>query len=230
MAVQIYGLSNVVREPGAILAQEPSGLVTFRESRVGKTADVITAFNSLTRNVTASPDFINLKLDSKSITYAEGGQAHLNLVWAGPDAGEGDPELPAPVWRLNRTPSSEPIDSHPEFESFAGTPDAPLNGAEFDENGLFIGFVSADPNIWGGVTKYLQFAAVVTKTSVVNSVSTNQAIPRIDTPIGAPWPLPTTVDWLKTNMDVVARGGVFEVMEEWTMSGPRGWNETLYPA
>lgn len=48
------------------------------------------------------------------------------------------------ITRINATPSTamstEPIESHPGFENIAGTPDAPLNGAVFDDKKKFLGF------------------------------------------------------------------------------------------
>lgn len=234
MAVSIFGLSALTREPGAVLAEENSGLTTFTESQVGKTADVVTAFAGLTRFVSVCPDFENLALDSKRVLYDEGGQAHLQLVWAGVGGSTSTPILPDPVWFLKRTPSEEPIDTHPDFETFAGTPAAPLNGAKFDANGLFVGFeVVVSPNVWGGITKYLEFAATLTKTSVVLSQpDPDEIIPRIETPTGSDVGVPTITgrDWMKTDFTVTRRGGVYEVFEEWTMSGQRGWNTTIYPS
>lgn len=235
MSVTIFGLTSLTRAPGAVLREENSGLLTFTEVQNGKTAAVKTAFDSLVRFVTASTDFPGLALDGKQIVFDEGGQASLQLVWAGTAISLlGVPVLPDPVWVLKRTPSEEPIDTHPNFVAFAGTPDAPVNGATFDEKGIFTGFeIVMSPNVWGGITKYLEFAATLTKTSVVkNEPSTSQVIPRINTPLGSPFTVPTIANrtWMKTDLSITQRGGVFEVFEEWTMSGQRGWNTTIYPA
>jgi len=239
MAAIIHGLADLEREPGARLKEDKSGLVTFTESQVGKTADCVTAFFSLARFLSFCPDFPGLALDDKELIYDVGGQAHLVLVWAGVGLDdEDDPVLPEPVWFLRRTPSEEPIETHPDFADFAGTPSAPNtgNGAKFDENGLFTGFeIPASPtvNTWGGISKYLEFAAVLTKTSVVSDVpDADEVIPRIDTPTGPGFGVPTIAGrtWMKTDFTITQRGSVYEVYEEWTMSGQRGWNTTLYPA
>lgn len=231
--MNIHGISSLSREPGAVLSEENSGLTTFTESQVGRTADVLSEYATLTRFVTVCPDFANLALDSKRVLYDDGGQAKIQLVWAGVGGTDEEPALPEPVWFLRRTPSEEPIDTHPNFEDFAGTSTSPLNGAQFDQNGLFTGFaVVVSPNVWGGITKYLEFSATLTKTSVVKtSPNTSEVIPRINTPSGAPFTIPSIPDrtWMKTDFTVTQRGGVFEVFEEWTMSGQRGWNTTIYP-
>ena len=233
MAATIYGLAALAREPGAVLREESNGLLTFTESQVGKTADVLAEFFLLERFVSVCADFAGLKLDSKQVLYEEGGQAKLQLVWAG-TLYEEAPVLSEPVWFLKRTPSEEPIETHPDFKDFAGTASTPLNGAEFDETGLFKGFrvPSTGTNVFGGISKYLEFAATVTKTSVkVTSPDTSEIIPRINTPTGAPFTIPTITDrtWMKTDFTLTQRGAGFEVYEEWTMSGQRGWNTTIYP-
>jgi hypothetical protein len=237
MASIIHGLTSLDREPGARLKEDKTGLVTFTESQVGKTADCVAEFFSLTRFLSVCPDFPGLALDDKEVIYDAGGQAHIVLVWAGLGIdSEEEVILPEPVWFLRRTPSEEPIETHPNFVVFAGIPASPLNGAKFDENGLFTGFeIPASPavNVWGGISKYLEFAAVLTKTSVVDSEpDADEIIPRIDTPTGPGFGVPTISGrtWMKTDFTITQRGSVYEVVEEWTMSGQRGWNTTLYPA
>ena len=239
MAVKIYGLTQLVRQPNSVLAEESSGLVTFTEEQVGRRADVESAFFNLVRFTSSSPDFPWLKLDSKRITYSDGGQSVLSLVWAG-GQGAGTPEDPEeilsePVWELKRTPSEEPIETKENFTSFAGTPSNPLNGAEFDEEtGLFIGFKvpESGDNEFGGLTKYLENRAVVTKVSITQTpLNPSQLIPRRDTPLGVPFAIPSGGDrnYLKTDFTFVRRGGVYENYEEWTLSGPNGWNSDVYP-
>jgi hypothetical protein len=236
MAVTIHGLSSVIVEPGAVLSEAAdSGAFSFQETRRGKTADIETLFNSLVRRSTAHPKYTFLGLESKSITFDEGGQAAISLLWTGSSAAtSGTPPLPAPIWTLSRSPSQEPIDTHPDFEAFAGTPASPLNGAIFDEDGLFVRFAADDPNVWGGVSKYLEMAAVLTKVSVVRTEpSSDEVIPRRETPsTGSAIDVPTITgrNWLKTDYSKKQSGSVWELTEEWTMSGQQGWNEELYPA
>ena len=235
MAASIFGLASLTQEPGAVLAEDNTGTVTFTESIVGKEADVLTAFFSLTRFTSFNTTFTGLALDSKRVAYDEGGQAHLQLVWAGVGVdGEEEPILPEPVWFLKRTPSEEPIDTHPDFYDFAGYKGAEINGATFDDKGVFSGFAIVEsPNVWGGMSKYLEFGAVLTKTSVVvDAPDPDEVIPRIETPTGSTVGVPVISGrtWMKTDFTVTQRGGVFEVFEEWTMSGQRGWNTTVYPA
>lgn len=235
MSVSVYGFDDgMEQEPGARLAEAAdSGLVTFTESRRGTTAQATTLFNTLERQTTAHPVYVNLKLESKVVFFDAGGQGVVNLVWAGSDAGSGTPALPDAVWKLSRSPSQEPIDTHPDFALFAGTPETPLNGAEFDpETGLFIGFKSANPNVFGGVTKYLEFGAVLTKISVTTtSPNTNQEIPRIDTPSGSTITVPEIDgrNWMKTDLSTEREGSIYKTFEEWTMSGQQGWNSDIYP-
>lgn len=229
MAASIFGLASLTQEAGAVISEENSGLVTYSESLVGQTAAVVAAFASLVRFTTANGTYGNLKLDSKRVFFDEGGQAKLQLVWAGPDAGTGSPVPPAPVWSLKRSPSEEPIDTHPDFATFG----IAANGAKFDADGIFIGFKTptSGTNTWGGISKYLEKAAVITKTSIVASFNPDEEIPRINTPSGAPFTIPTITgrNWMKTDLSAIQRGASFEVFEEWTMSGQQGWNTTIYP-
>lgn len=232
-----FGFDAIMVEPGAVLAvASDSGLVTFTESRRGTNAQALAVFNLVTRLVTAHPTYVNLLLDSKDLVYDEGGQAVVKLVWAGPDAGADAPVLPDPVWKLVRSPSQEPIDTHPVFESFAGILGSEINGAEFDpDTGLFIGFKTEATNVWGGVSKYLENGAVMTSTSVVvTEPSVNTVVPELDTPtpsgdnaINVPSIAGRT--WMRTDFSIVRKGGVYEVFEEWTMSGQQGWNTVIYP-
>ena len=232
-----YGSTQWEVQPGRTLSQQRNGLFTLRESRqtigVNTFAAAVLYFRSLTKGSTPAAGLPNLKLDTKDLRELPGGAYQVDLVFAGnsdkdtPD----DEDLPDPVWSLIRTPTTEPIESNPEFLDFAGTPASPLNGARFDDDGLFLGFEVGDPNIWGGTSKYLQWAATVVKESVVTSAPSGEAIPRIETPTGSPFTLPTnTVNWLKNDLTITSRAGVFELREQWQMSGVRGWNSTLYPA
>ena len=240
----IYGLDSVEREPGAALRESEAGTSVFTERLQGRRSDIENFYFSLVRRVSTNPEYPGLSLESKAHIRGEGGIHFLDLVWAGATALEPDPnnpeQLPEPVWVLKRSPSDEPIETHPQFESFAGSLGAELNGAVFDsETGLFEGFkvVAGQTNEFGGVEKFLDGGAVVQKTSVYRQVPTGistELIPRIigaSPPSGAPWPLPSggLRTWMKTDLNIVQRGAAFEVTEEWTLSGQRGWNTTIYP-
>lgn len=237
MAAYIYGLNQVERAPGATLTESGAGTAVFTERIQGRKADIEDFYFSLVRRVSTNPEYPGLSLESKAHVRGEGGIHFLDLVWAGATATDPDPnnpeELPEPVWVLKRSPSEEPIETHPEFDEF-GTAD---NGAKFDEDDLFLGFSGTGAfagNEFAGVEKFLDGGAVAQKTSVYRQVPSGistSVIPKRETPSGAPWPLPggDGRDWMKTDLNIVQRGAAFEVTEEWTLSGQRGWNTTIYP-
>lgn len=240
MAVNIYGLQNVDREPGAVLKESEAGVVTFTETRVGRPEDVEQLFFSLTRRSSTSDDFPSLSLESKKIRFGAALQHKLDLVWAGTASTQiGTEGVEEPVWILKREPSDEPIETHPDFAEFAGQLDAEENNAVFDpDTGLFEGFQSVpggvEENPFAGVEKFLDGGAVVQKTSVFRSVPSSistQPIPVREEPQGAPWDLPAGEGrtWMKTDLTIKQQGSAFEVVEEWKLSGQRGWNETIYP-
>ena len=237
----IYGLNSVERAPGAALRESDAGTSVFTERLQGRRADIEDIYFSLVRRASTNPEYPGLSLESKAHIRGEGGIHFLDLVWAGATALEPDPnnpeQLPEPEWVLKRSPSEEPIETHPDFADFAGELGAEENNAVFDpESGLFEGFkvIAGEENEFGGVEKFLDGGAVVQKTSVYRNVPASistQPIPSRESPGGAPWQLPsgTGRTWLKTDLNIVQRGAAFEVTEEWTLSGQRGWNETIYP-
>ena len=238
MAANIYGLFEVTREPGATLTENEAGTTVFNERLQGRKADIEDFYFSLTRRVSTNPDFPGLSLESKTRVFGPGGIHLLDLVWAGTAAtSTGTEPLPEPVWVLKRSPSEEPIETHPDFADFAGELGAELNNAVFNEDsGLFEGFkvVAGETNEFGGIEKFLDGGAVVQKTSVYRSVPSSistEVIPRIDSPSGAPFALPSGSGrtYMKTDLNIVQRGSAFEVTEEWTLSGQRGWNTVIYP-
>jgi hypothetical protein len=242
MAANIYGLFEVTREPGAVLTENEAGTTVFTETLQGRKSDIEDFYFSLIRRVSTNPEFPGLSLESKSRVFGPGGIHFLNLVWAGTGSARiGIGPTEEPVWVLKRSPSEDPIETHPEFEDFAGSLGAELNNAVFnEESGLFEGFksVAGEANLWAGVEKFLNGGAVVQKTSVYRQVPSGistELIPKVigsSPPAGAPWPLPSggTRTWMKTDLGIVQRGAAFEVTEEWTLSGQRGWNTVIYPS
>lgn len=238
--VNIYGLNRVERAPGATLTESDAGTSVFTERLQGRKEDIENLYFSLARRNSTNQEYTGLSLESKSLVRGEGGIHFLDLVWAGTSTTEGfspGGSLPEPVWVLKRSPSEEPIETHPDFADFAGELGAALNNAVFNpKSGLFEGFkaVAGEENEFSGVEKFLDGGAVVQKTSVYRTVPASisaQPIPTREIPSEAPWPLPSGPGrtWMKTDLNIVQRGSAFEITEEWTLSGQRGWNETIYP-
>jgi hypothetical protein len=136
--------------------------------------------------------------------------------------------LPIPVVEYTTAVNEEPITTHHNFETFAGTPASPQNGAEFrdpvtnkisnDNNvGVFERFWSNPPNAFSGVTSYL--APVLVK--------------RITTITPFPDGFTSQVGHLSggmlcTMVSVTQRGIVFQSVVEYRGAGPRGWNTAIY--
>ncbi len=123
--------------------------------------------------------------------------------------------------------SEEPIQTHPEFASFGGTPSSPLNGAIFvdyetgkksddDVRGTFDKFWSNPPNKWAGVTSYL--LPVIVKR--ITEISPSPILVDI---VGS---LEGTL--LCTSASSTQRGIVYQNVTEFRGAGPRGWNTDLY--
>lgn len=77
--------------------------------------------------------------------------AQRSLIYKGiPQTGIGETTIKASL-------SKEPIETHPDFEEFAGTPDSPVNNAIFNDDGTFSHFKSVEedcPLTETGQTKF----------------------------------------------------------------------------
>jgi len=126
----------------------------------------------------------------------------------------------------------EPIETHPDFVgTIGGTKATPLNNAKFDdETEEFIGFPANAPSHLGGVRGYLSPSSVVRATFYSSSPTTGlsdlgqrQAPPYLGfISIGG------GKNWLKTNWSRRAYGLVYQISEEYTLSGKNGWNSLIY--
>jgi len=236
MAVNLYGLNKLEKQPGASLTETDAGLVTYSEVRNGRPDDVRESYFNLVRRVSVNPVYRGLSLESKRIIEGEGGIHSLELQWAGTSSDSDDPDdpeaLPEPQYFLDQQPSEEPIDTHPNFAAFG----VEGNGAKFDNEGLFLGFSNSgafEDNPFGGLSKYLVGGRTLVRISVYRNVPSsviNTAVPSIDSPPTPPFGLPSLAgrDWLKIDASINQRGAAFEVREAWRESGPNGWLTEVY--
>ena len=101
-----------------------------------------------------------LELYNREITYHGLKQVSMTGSYFGLITSKTEPTL-------SYTPNTnqEPITSHKDFASFAGTKTTPLNGAKFDdETGEFLGFFDPDTPDLFGVSAYLIPATLLSLT------------------------------------------------------------------
>jgi hypothetical protein len=144
---------------------------------------------------------------------------------------------PEAVYELDSSAIEEPIETHPDFEDFAGTPEDPLvtggkKGNEFgavfnQDTGAFEGFVYGDKR---GVRGYLAPGAVWRMTQVQSEAPVEgvEDTGVIDPAPYGPIPAAGTRNWLYTGMTYEQRGGCYTVRYEWKLSGRRGWDADIY--
>jgi hypothetical protein len=145
--------------------------------------------------------------------------------------------LPAATYELSGTLTEEPIETHKDFEEFAGTPSAPLNGAVFldpetgkptsdDELGVFSEFSVAGDK--AGVSSYASPAVMWTETRFsVSEPSELGDLGEIDSPNGNP-PSFSGRNWLLWDVSFRRRGFIYEIRVSWKLSGRKGWDEDIY--
>lgn len=125
----------------------------------------------------------------------------------------------------------EPIETHKDFVSrIGGKSSAPLNRAKFDlETGEFLGFPADAPKDLGGTRGYLNPACTVRVSWFTRNASMGlYSLGEIASPPGNIPNPPDSRNWLKTNWGRRGFGLIYQITEEYTASGRRGWNRLVY--
>lgn len=149
--------------------------------------------------------------------------------------------LPDPTYELTTSLSQEPIQTHPDFATFAGTPSTnpPINGSVFVDPDT--GFESRKSNaIWkefafkgtanekAGIESYLAPGAEWRETKFQTSRPTGiRDVGTIESPAGSP-PTLSGRNWLAWGETYVRRGHIYQVTSTWKLSGRNGWDTDIY--
>ncbi len=174
----------------------------------------------------AHPRWSFLNMDRRTIKHA-GAHWLIEGSYFGVDG------TPSPLYEMDVSAGQDPIETHKDFADFAGTPTAPLHGAQFDDDGLFIGFKPTDDEDsadWVGVRDYLTPGAIWRKSYVTKAkpgTTEFNLIGRLDFPEGSA-PTPSGRNWLYTGLSWEQKGLTYSVRKEWKLSGRNGWNSTIY--
>lgn len=181
-------------------------------------------FLSLPQMGAAHPDDHRLELYNRDITYSTLGKVKLSGAYFGLVARKTEPVLAY-------TPNTDrdPIETHPLFDTFAGTKASPINGAKFDkQTGEFLGFFNQAIKDLFGAKYYLvpsTMVALTYWTSVAPSLSKRmtiiQSVPGFRKP-------PDVKDFLLLDMPYRQIGSFYQVTEQIMGSGPLGWSKKIY--
>jgi len=197
------------------------------------------------------PDFPFLKREDATIERMEAGWAKVSVTFKGIDPNTED----GPTYSMRGSTGSEPIETHPDFATFAGKWfDATtwVNGAEFvkkgdKDQGKFLGFRALEEgagggdapafNPKGGIRSYLEGGLLFKETELFSKEKAGQA-QRADMAllgfIDVPPEVETFVDleeertWLLITCSIEEVGDGLKVTREWRCSGRNGWDPDLY--
>lgn len=162
----------------------------------------------------------------------EAGMATISVEYLGLSRDPSDPKI-AFMGSLNQ----EPIESNPDFESdIGGSPEAPKNGAQFDDEGHFTGFpnnAEAKEADLVGMTGYFRPGVVYRATFFTarpNNFRLDQMRKTTSSPIGLPAGvrLPTGGNWLIGPSSMEPYGNIFKISIDYMLSGEGGWNPKVY--
>lgn len=243
--IQYYGSGDLVYSDIGVLSTDRTGLETC-------TAVIMIRkdkHQNLPRINSPHPLWGHIAMEKRQLAI-DGAWAIATCEYAGAtfDAGMGD-ETP-PVYERITGVAEARIETHPEFKSFAGTPQAPENGSIWQkDSGSRTEYYSAaagevaptDPtgysfykfgakSVYHGEDSYLD-SSILTWRMTVNSrlpKADEDNSGKIDTPKG-PYPkLKKPRNWLNMGTSETQRGSVFQHVTEWRASGKNGWREEWY--
>lgn len=160
--------------------------------------------------------------------------------------------LDTPVYELVIGMEESPIETHPQFKDFAGKPSAPLNGALFldpstgqpsndDAAGVFdrfLPFIAGDKNPKAGIESFLDPGVTYRESYVTQSLPSISGVGDVSGDVPGPG-FPGKQgkrNWLYTGFNYRQRGNpngqvnevIYEISNEWKLSGRNGWDEDIY--
>jgi len=121
----------------------------------------------------------------------------------------------------------DPIETHPNFRDFAGSPSSPLNGAKFDStSGEFIGFTDSTNSLCG-VKSYIVPSVMVSATYYTHFIPDLGDVAKITSfpPISRP---ANVRNWLLLSQPYRQIGNLYQVTNQYLGSGEGGWNSRIY--
>lgn len=233
MSVQVKGnqLTGLIRQTGDTAQQAEDG--TWSAKVIYRCPWSLVMTLAPRRNVTRHPDFPVLICNGCSITRLKPGTvAEITASFRGVFGNEGDPgpnpnPLPDSTEEIITGTGEAPIETHPNFVStLGGTADAPLNDAVFDDDGKFVGFAAT--SIYAGYETYLVPSTTYRRSTPSRTrPSSVGPVGRLDTQPPISHDVPGG-NWLFTCRSFRRDGGVYDVTEEWLLSGPGGWDSDIY--
>jgi hypothetical protein len=134
-----------------------------------------------------------------------------------------------PIISYNPNTNKEPLETHPDFQTFAGTQASPINGAMFDpETGAFLGFFNPAIKELYGATGYLVPSTMLSLTYWQDSVPNLKRRMSIMKEIKGFKKPPDVKDFLLLDMPYRQVGNFYQVTEQILGSGPLGWSKKIY--
>ena len=223
-----------VRESGGSIDFSEDGRAVYRESFYLADPSLLETGILPQRGTTKHPDFKEAICSNVScrrledggwriiVTYNNGDTAGVIDIGAVSDDG---------VLEVIGSLSTEPIETHPDFQtaSIAGTSGSPANGAQYDSDGVFTGFAASSD--FAGVDSYLVPTVLARHTYPDNSLPSGTLlgnIGTIQTPSHPDIVTPAGRTWLLSHVSYRRAGNSYEITEEFTLSGPGGWNTDIY--
>jgi len=161
---------------------------------------------------------------NREITYLGLKKVRLTASYFGLISSKTDP-----IVNYSGNTDKDPIETHHKFEEFAGTKDAPINGAQFDsETGEFLGFFDQTIKDLFGTRHCLMPATMVSVSYWQSSVPSLSKRMTIKSSIPG-FRKPSDVkDFLLLDIPYRQIGSFYQVTEQYLGSGPNGWSKKIY--
>jgi hypothetical protein len=219
MALIIKGGAGSQLQPDSQVSIDRDGLMSGTATFDGSEAAVLG--NVPTVGVSLHPKDPRLVCESISTTYKRLGKASITANYIGLAS---DPTTP----RIEFAGGSgqDPIETHPDFIKFAGTPGDPKNNARFDEEtGEFLGFFAG---VFQGVTAYVVPSIIVNYTYYTTVAPNVKRVGRVVGNLPEFNRPPNVKNYLLIAMPYRQIANVYAVTEQYLGSGEKGWNGQIY--